>query len=415
MSNVIKVIDSVMGSGKSSWAMKHINNNPDKRFIYVTPFLDEVERCCSFCKSEQPEKLKGSKINAFKQMVSRNINIATTHELFKQVDNETIELLNNSNYTLILDEVLEVVEETTLQKGDIDNLLKLNILKEVDGELVMGDEKVVLEKSEIPNEYQHIAINLLRKSLEILNGDKKIALLWLFPIDLLNSFEEVYMMTFCFDGYSINGYLKMHKFEIEKYAIETINKQDDYNNRIFKLVPYTKHDVGNLSKLINIIDIGKVNDWGADDNALGYSWWQVRTSKESHMDWIVLKRSINNIINNYISTKAKSKILWTCFQNARSNLYTKVLDDENFISHNTRATNKYKDRTVVLYFINRKHNPVIKNWLKTKGVPIDEDAYSLGEMIQLIWRSAIREGKSIDLYVPSRRMRDILVKWLNGR
>jgi len=135
---------------------------------------------------------------------------------------------------------------------------------------------------------------------------------------------------------------------------------------------------------------------------------------KTHMDWITLKKHINNVINNYISTKSKTKILWTCFQDARSNLYTKVLDDENFISHNLRATNKYKDRTVVLYLINRKHNPVIKNWLKSKGVSINDDDFSLGEMIQLIWRSAIREGKTIDLYIPSRRMREILIKWLNN-
>lgn len=412
MKNKVKVIDSVMGSGKSSWAMKYINNNPDKRFIYVTPFLDEVERCCNVCKSEQPEKLKGSKINSFKQMISRNINIATTHELFKQIDNETIELLSNSNYTLILDEVLDVVEETTLLKGDIDNLIKLNILKELDGELVMGDEDIVKEKSENPNEYQHIAINLLRKNLEILNGDKKIALLWLFPIDLLNSFDEVYMMTFCFDGYPISGYLKIHNFEIDKYSIETINKDDEYNNRIFKLIPYTKHDVSNFKRLLNIINVGKVNDWGVDDNSLSYSWWKTRLTNKSHMDWITLKKHINNVMNNYISTKSKSKILWTCFQDARTSLYTKVLDDDNFISHNLRATNKYKDRTVVLYLINRKHNPVIKNWLKHKGVSINDDEFSLGEMIQLIWRSAIRENKQIDVYIPSSRMRNILLKWL---
>jgi hypothetical protein len=399
----------------SSWAMKYINNNPDRRFIYVTPYLDEVERCCKICKAEQPERVKGSKINSFKQMISKNINIATTHELFKLVDNETIELLNNTNYSLILDEVLEVVEETTMKKGDIDNLIKLNILKEENGQLVMGDKDVVKEKSEIPNEYQQIAINLIRKNLEILNGDKKIALLWLFPIDLLKAFEEVYMMTFCFDGYPISGYLKIHKIEVEKYSIETINKDDEYNNRIFKLVPYVKHNTDNIKKLLNIIDVGKINDWGSDDNALSFTWWKTRSDKESHMDWIVLKKSINNVINNYISTKSKNKILWTCFQNARSGLYTKVLDDENFIAHNLRATNKYKDRVVVLYLINRKHNPIIKNWLKSKGVSIDDDKYSLGEMIQLIWRSAIRENKPIDLYVPSKRMRNILISWLNNQ
>jgi len=84
------------------------------------------------------------------------------------------------------------------------------------------------------------------------------------------------MMTFCFEGYPISGYLKIHNFEIEKYSIETINKNDEYNNRIFKLIPYVKHDVSKFKELLNIIDVGKVNDWGGDDNSLSYSWWKVK-------------------------------------------------------------------------------------------------------------------------------------------
>ena len=33
-------------------------------------------------------------------------------------------------------------------------------------------------------------------------------------------------------------------------------------------------------------------------------------------------------------------------------------------------------------------------------------------MIQWIWRSAIRDGKEVWVYVPSRRMRDLLRQWL---
>lgn len=33
-------------------------------------------------------------------------------------------------------------------------------------------------------------------------------------------------------------------------------------------------------------------------------------------------------------------------------------------------------------------------------------------MIQWIWRTAIRDGKEIDIYVPSRRMRELLEQWI---
>jgi len=36
----------------------------------------------------------------------------------------------------------------------------------------------------------------------------------------------------------------------------------------------------------------------------------------------------------------------------------------------------------------------------------------LSEMVQWVWRSAIREGNEIVLYVPSERMRNLFTNWL---
>ena len=48
-SNVI-VVASIMGSGKSSWAIQTMNDCPNESYIYATPFLDEVERVKEGCK-----------------------------------------------------------------------------------------------------------------------------------------------------------------------------------------------------------------------------------------------------------------------------------------------------------------------------------------------------------------------------
>lgn len=44
---------------------------------------------------------------------------------------------------------------------------------------------------------------------------------------------------------------------------------------------------------------------------------------------------------------------------------------------------------------------------------MNEDVFALSEMVQWIWRSAIREGNPINIYVPSARMRDLLTRWMN--
>lgn len=41
---MIKVCDAIMGSGKSSAAITYMNEHPDDKFIYITPYLNEVKR-----------------------------------------------------------------------------------------------------------------------------------------------------------------------------------------------------------------------------------------------------------------------------------------------------------------------------------------------------------------------------------
>lgn len=41
----INIVDSIMGSGKTSWAIQYMNEAPTyQKFIYITPFKTEVER-----------------------------------------------------------------------------------------------------------------------------------------------------------------------------------------------------------------------------------------------------------------------------------------------------------------------------------------------------------------------------------
>lgn len=62
-SPTIRVVDAVMGAGKSTWAfhymreerrqdvVDHFNDGgpADRRFMYVTPFLDEIKRAREAC------------------------------------------------------------------------------------------------------------------------------------------------------------------------------------------------------------------------------------------------------------------------------------------------------------------------------------------------------------------------------
>ena len=44
----------------------------------------------------------------------------------------------------------------------------------------------------------------------------------------------------------------------------------------------------------------------------------------------------------------------------------------------------------------------------------NEDIWALSELIQWLFRSAIREEKEVNLYMPSSRMRSLLKDWLDS-
>ena len=54
--------------------------------------------------------------------------------------------------------------------------------------------------------------------------------------------------------------------------------------------------------------------------------------------------------------------------------------------------------------------------LKSDGTPIefDRDLWTLSNFLQWLFRSAIREGKPVTLYLPSTRMRNLLHTWLQS-
>ena len=45
---------------------------------------------------------------------------------------------------------------------------------------------------------------------------------------------------------------------------------------------------------------------------------------------------------------------------------------------------------------------------------VDVEVYAISEMVHFLWRSALRNNEDISLYIPSRRMRILLQKWLNN-
>ena len=89
------------------------------------------------------------------------------------------------------------------------------------------------------------------------------------------------------------------------------------------------------------------------------------------------------------------------------------MKDVNWIANTTRGTNDYMHCSHLIYLYDQNVNPVLARWLGDSSQDF-KDAYALTELIQWVWRSRIRKGEPITLYLPSPRMRRLFEEWLYG-
>src|SRR4051812_37435371 len=138
----VNVVDALMGSCKTEWAvdvMKESIRNTENfyddgqhRFLYLTPYLDEVQRIKDALPRGSvyaPKKRANSKINDLNMLLREGRNIVATHKLFEFVNEETYDALDNYQYTLIIDEVCDWVQKYPINSGDVKRLYKTGELK----------------------------------------------------------------------------------------------------------------------------------------------------------------------------------------------------------------------------------------------------------------------------------------------
>ena len=394
---MVTIIDSPCGRGKTTYAINYINERPTDNFVYITPFLKEVERVIEQTKFNgadkrfvQPANLGNGKMDSLINLFHNNRDIVSTHSLFSKCSQSVADNIRIGHYTLILDEVMSVVEVLNLKKSDIPTML--------DAELVRIDEKtnkLIWLKGDYDGAYNEIKERCENNNIYVVSG---VAIVWTFPVEIFEAFDDVIICTYMFDCQLQKYYYDMYNVAYTKKSI--VNGE---------LVDYIEQK-DSLDKL-HILDNNKINHVGDGKYDLSKSWY------ENHKKNL---KMLQNNIYNYVShlapilanTKVKSKdVIWTTFKDYQTKLKGKGYAN-SFIPCNSRATNEYMDSFVVVYPINIFVNPIVKQFFTNNGVEINEDGYALSELIQFIYRSRIRQNQHIYCYIPSVRMRSLLYNYM---
>ena len=434
----IKVIDSYMGSGKTSLMIQMMNeSDSERRFIYITPYLKQVNRIIDSCPNKhfaQPsvKEGKGRKSKHLLSLIKNGDNICSTHAVFKNISSEMIEALRSNQYDLIMDETFNVIEpfdiyaETSYDddegerllhdpKDDMNSLIDKGYLAIQDNFLVKWIDVHVLKKYNILKELSD------RNLLYFINSS---LLLWSFPPEVFQKgiFKQIYLLTYLFD-YQVQSYY--YKFFDVQYSTWHIERED---NR-YIIVRTENNDLdrkwkNEVKNKIHIVEDKKLNRIGDVSflsgnrlysrdrplkTALSKTWYDNNPESFSQLG--------NNVVNFFqnMTNAPGDERLWSVFAEYKNKVKNRNLSKHQFISINARATNDYADRKYLAYCVNRYLPPAYIHFFNKKGIRIDQDKFALIDMIQLIWRTAIRNGEEIWVYIPSARMRHLLKAFLDNK
>ena len=269
--HLIKLCDARMGLGKTQAAINYMNENPDKRYIYITPYLPEATRIHDGCKAlkfvepsvaryllyagQPTENENGiavftdkilhtrSKTEHTMELVMKGCNISTTHQAFLFYTPEMLDAIREKHYVLLVDESIEILSALNLKPADLETAVRSGLLKD--------DGVIRLLKS--------------RKLVKVrVKGKKTHLVFWSMPIDLILAFEEVIVMTYMFEGSDMYYLFKMNDVPYQRIGV----RHDETGYHFDETITHTVGNDDQLKSLIHICNNERLNAVGEDYYAL---------------------------------------------------------------------------------------------------------------------------------------------------
>lgn len=357
-----------------------------------------------------------------------------THSTFLNATPETMDLISQGKYVLIMDEALDVLQEfnkTGVVENDPAQAIKqgdLRMLKEKGLIRVHDDCQVEWTGGEYGDSKFSELERLSRLGRVYLAKDK--VMVCVFPSEMFTLFERVYVMTYLFDGNTIKPYFDLFGVPYNMASVEQVEGEYrlcDYDRELDRAFRRSARE------LITVCDSEELNY----KRSLLSKTWYSRHSARDCPELVELKGHMGYFFRKVARASAtKDEIMWTCPTSHKDKLkgqgYTRtapitkaekegltehqIKDLEKrrscFVALNAKATNDFRHRWALAYCYNMYYNSMTKGLFTANGIDFDDDRFALACLVQWVWRSRIRDGLPIHIYLPSARMRNLFLAWL---
>ena len=237
-----------------------------------------------------------------------------------------IQKVQDSEYHLILDEVIEVVNPEKISKPDVDMLFDTHKMEVGENGIIQWtDAGYQGEFASIKNHAQNHTLIWFQDTI----------LMWVFPKDILKAFSDVTVLTFLFHGSHMMHFMNAIGIPYEVYHTK--------NGMLAEGLQDLQAEKKRLSSLISVVD-GKLNTIGDDETALSKSFYAKHCR-----DGVLRELSKNTYNHFYNNLHAKAKdCLWSMYAHARKKFGVRDYATA-FCPCNARATNEFRERHHLAY------------------------------------------------------------------
>jgi hypothetical protein len=222
----------------------------------------------------------------------------------------------------------------------------------------------------------------------------------LMPVKLFRAFKSVFLSTYMFDSSYQRGYYDHFGVQYRHWHVA-----GDSRETYFFAPGKDKVVRAELGSLIRVCDDERLNSIGtcARGRPLCSSWY----TNESH-------KAVKDATTSFFRTKvetASALNMWTCYSADKKSISASPYS-KGFVAYNKRASNEHRHKASLAYLINLYMNPVVKSFFTSNQIQLDEDGWALASLTQWIFRSRVRDGLPVDVFIPSQRMRGLLNRWI---
>lgn len=348
---VVNIADVIMGGGKTSAAIRYINQSPpDEKILFVSPYNkegDRIERACQQKDITALEEHRGAKMNDLRYKVFSGRSAAGTHTLLSMITDDILERISEQNYTLIIDEAVDVTR--TASRKDISTF---NYIMLHDGFLVDEETNVV----SFANEKEEAACRAFSSEFTdlVTSGNVQYRnsrmVVWLFPLRILAAFKRILMLTYMVEGSTAYYYFLGNGYEANMLGVR---KTEDGG---YEFCPKDQADkvALDLKDKIHIVENRVYNKIGDADNSLTSGWYQ-KNKREQTKEYSVVTKKVRNVFKNYFRCRPRD-FFWTCYKEYEEDFADKNIK-KRFLSCNMRATNEWANCHYLAYPINFNLHP----------------------------------------------------------